>query len=210
MGAGMITDVADYFSRGCGRCPRFDTADCSALHWSAVLSALRSLCLSAGLQETAKWGHPCYMHAGRNIAILGAFRGDARLTFFNAGLLEDASGRLERQGANSRHPDCLRLVSVADVTAAEGAIRALLAQAMDHAAAGRLPAPEARVADMPAELAEALEADPELADAFHALTPGRQRSWALHLNGAKAAATRHARIEKGRPRILAGKGALER
>lgn len=206
----MITDVAAYFARGCGRCPRFDTADCSALQWAAVLSALRSLCLGAGLQETAKWGHPCYMHAGHNIAILGAFRGDARLTFFNAGLLEDGSGLLQRQGPNSRDPDCLRFCAVAEVTAAEGAIRALLAQAMDHAAAGRRPPPDPRGMEIPAELAEALDADPALAEAFHTLTPGRQKSWALHVAGAKATATRLARIERARPKILAGKGALER
>ncbi len=30
---------------------------------------------------------------------------------------------------------------------------------------------------MPDELAEVLDADPELAEAFHALTPGRQKSY---------------------------------
>jgi uncharacterized protein YdeI (YjbR/CyaY-like superfamily) len=40
-----------------------------------------------------------YVHARRNIALLGAFRGDVRLTFFHAALLEDPEGLLERQGA---------------------------------------------------------------------------------------------------------------
>jgi uncharacterized protein YdeI (YjbR/CyaY-like superfamily) len=63
---------------------------------------------------------------------------------------------------------------------------------------------------MPDELVEALDADPELAEAFQALTPGRRRSYLFDLNQAKQPATRVARIEKFRPRILAGKGALER
>jgi uncharacterized protein YdeI (YjbR/CyaY-like superfamily) len=63
---------------------------------------------------------------------------------------------------------------------------------------------------LPDELLEALDADPELAEAFHALTPGRQRSYVIALSSAKAYATRAARIAKCRGRILAGKGPMER
>ena len=55
-----------------------------------------------------KWGHPCYMHAERNIAIIGAFRGDFRLSFFNAALMRDPEGALEKQGPNTRHADMIR------------------------------------------------------------------------------------------------------
>ena len=61
-----------------------------------------------------------------------------------------------------------------------------------------------------ADAVEALDADPELADAFRALTPGRQNSYVINLAQAKQPATRTASIEKFRPRILAGKGAQER
>ncbi len=81
---------------------------------------------------------------------------------------------------------------------------------MEHAVAGtRAPRVERELA-FPEELTEALDADPELAEAFHALTPGRQKSYAFALNQARQSATRIARIEKFRPRILAGKGALDR
>ena len=62
----------------------------------------------------------------------------------------------------------------------------------------------------PDELTEALDADPELAEAFQALTPGRQKSYLFALNQAKQSATRVARIEKFREKIIAGKGAMER
>ena len=94
----MITDIEDYFSKGCGRCARFATPDCSTRKWAAGLGALRQICLEAGLVETVKWGHPCYMHADRNIALFGAFRGDFRLTFFNAALLNDPEGRSGKTG----------------------------------------------------------------------------------------------------------------
>jgi uncharacterized protein YdeI (YjbR/CyaY-like superfamily) len=80
----MIQDVDHFFEKGCGRCARFASPDCSARHWAAGLAALRRICLASGLTETAKWGHPCYMHAGRNIVIIGALRGEFRLGFFNA------------------------------------------------------------------------------------------------------------------------------
>jgi uncharacterized protein YdeI (YjbR/CyaY-like superfamily) len=63
---------------------------------------------------------------------------------------------------------------------------------------------------MPAELTEALDADPELAEAFQALTPGRRKSYLFNLNQTRQPATRIARIGKFRDRIIAGKGALER
>lgn len=59
-------------------------------------------------------------------------------------------------------------------------------------------------------LKEALDADAELAGAFHALAPGRQRSYVIHLNSAKKSETRIARVVALRSRILAGKGAMER
>jgi uncharacterized protein YdeI (YjbR/CyaY-like superfamily) len=55
-----------------------------------------------------------------------------------------------------------------------------------------------------------MDADPELAEAFSALTPGRQNSYLFNLNQAKHSATRTARIEKFRNKIIAGKGALDR
>ncbi|MBI4920878.1 MAG: YdeI/OmpD-associated family protein [Devosia nanyangense] len=206
----MITDIEDYFTLGCGRCERFATPDCSTRRWIDGLNALRRICSDAGLVETVKWAHPCYMHAERNIAIIGAFRGDYRLSFFNAALLKDPEGVLERQGPNSLHPDMIRFTDTRQVEAMEPVIRAYLREAMAYAQAGIRPEVEERDIDMPDELIDALDSDPELAEAFHALTPGRKKSYLFNLNAAKASSTRVARIEKFRDRIIAGKGALER
>lgn len=205
----MITDPDSYFAQGCGRCDRFATPDCSTRLWLPGLLTLRRIALAAGLTETAKWGHPCHMHAGRNICLFGAFRADYRLTFMNAALLKDPDGLLQKQGPNTRHPDCLRFTDNDAPTRLEPMIRAYLAEAMAHAEAGTLPPKDRTDFDLPAELVEALDADPDLAEAFAALTPGRQKSYALLLSNAKTSATRIARIEKSRPKILAGKGATE-
>lgn len=206
----MISDIEDYFAKGCGRCERFATADCSTRQWAGGLRDLRRICRDAGLTETVKWGHPCYMHAGRNIAIIGALRGDFRLSFFDAALMKDPDGVLERQGPNTRHPDMIRFTANAQVGAMERAIQAYLKEAMGYAEAGIRPPKEPSDIAMPDELVDAMDADPELAEAFHALTPGRQKSYVINLNGAKKAETRIARIAKFRDRIIAGKGAMER
>lgn len=206
----MITDPEDFFTQGCGRCDRFGTPDCSTRRWIDGLNHLRRICLDLGLEETVKWAHPCYMHAGRNIALMGAFRDDFRLNFMNPGLLKDTEGVLERNGPNTQTAGMIRFTANTQVGEKEPAIRAYLRQLMDHAEAGTVAPKTASEIDVPDELVDALDADPELAEAFEALTPGRRKSYYFNLNQAKQSATRVARIEKFRDRILAGKGLLER
>ena len=206
----MINNIDHYFESGCGRCDRFATPDCSTRFWLDGLLNLRRICRDVGMSEHVKWGHPCYMHAGRNIVVMGAFREDFRLSFFNAALMRDPHGVLIGQGPNSAHPDCFKFDDVAQVVASEAIIREYLTEAMGYAEQGIRPPKVERELELPDELVEALEADAELAEAFALLTPGRQRSYVYALNSAKTSATKVARIIKYRDKILAGKGALDR
>jgi len=135
----MITDADDFFTKGCGRCQRFATPDCSTRLWIEGLNGLRRICLGMGLEETVKWAHPCYIHAGRNVALFGAFRTDFRLTFLNARLLVDSAGVLEPQGPGSGTPGMIRFRAVGQVGEREPVIRTYLRQLMDHAEAGTAP-----------------------------------------------------------------------
>jgi uncharacterized protein YdeI (YjbR/CyaY-like superfamily) len=92
----------------------------------------------------------------------------------------------------------------------EPVIRAYLKEAMGYAEQGLKPAKVVHEVDMPEELIDALDSDPELAEAFEALTPGRQRGYAYAINSAKQSKTRYDRIEKFRDKIFSGKGPLER
>lgn len=206
----MITDVDDYFTKGCGRCAKFDTPACNALRWLPVQLPLRDVCLDLQLEETAKWGHPTYMFGDRNIAIMGAFRDHVRFTFFNAALLTDPLGLLEKPGKHAQHPSMIRLTSEKQMRDTLGSLRAYLEEAMDYARAGTLPPKTVKEFDIPTELTDALDGNPALAEAFDALTPGRQRGYFMHIGDAKQSATRTARIDRCRPRILAGKGYNER
>ena len=206
----MITDVEDFFTKGCGRCARFETPDCSTQIWGDGVRQLREICLNAGRTETVKWGHACDTHAGRNIVIIGAFRDNFRLNFFNAGLLKDPEGVLEKQGAETKTPDMLRFTAADQVAAKAAIAAAYIAEAMGYAEAGIKEKKTTTELELPEELANALDADPEMAEAFAALTPGRRRSYVMNLNAAKQTATRINRIAKFREGILAGKGLNER
>ncbi len=206
----MIENIEDYFSKGCGRCSRFATTDCATTRWAQGLKDLRTICLKADLTETVKWGHPCYMYSDRNIAIIGAFRDDFRLTFFNAALLKDPKRILERRGPNTRHPDMIRFSSNDQVTRIAPIIRSYLDEALEYATKGVKPLRDSSELALPVEMADALDADPELAQAFFALTPGRRKSYVINLNSAKQSATRVMRVAKFREKIISGKGAMER
>ena len=205
----MIKDIEEFFKNGCGRCDRFATPDCSTRKWSSGLAELRQICLSSGLIETAKWGHPCYLHGERNIAIIGAFRNDFRLSFFNAALMKDPHGVLERQGPNTPVPDMIRFTKNSDVIKNKKIIESYLVEAIGYAESGIKAPKRQHELELPEELLEALESDPELANAFHGLTPGRQKSYVINLNSAKKSETRISRIAKFRGKILSGKGATE-
>ncbi len=150
------------------------------------------------------------MHGHRNVAILGAFRNDFRLSFFQAALLKDPHGILEKSGPNTPHRDTMRFTNNNQVAKNKPIIEAYLVEAMGYAEAGITPPKRRDDLQLPDELVEALESDPELAEAFYGLTPGRQKSYVIHLNSAKKPETRMARIARFRGQILAGKGALER
>ncbi len=206
----MITDITDYFHKGCGRCKRFDTPECSTKFWASGLRDLRQICLDAGLVETVKWGHPCYTHNACNIVIIGAYRRDFRLTFFNGSLMKDHEGLLEKRGPNTQQADLIRFICNAQVMAMKPIILAYLKEAMGYVDEGIKPAKKIVELELPAELIDALDIDPELAEAFKTLTPGRQRSYVINLNGAKKSETRVSRIAGFRAKIISGKGALER
>jgi uncharacterized protein YdeI (YjbR/CyaY-like superfamily) len=91
---------------------------------------------------------------------------------------------------------------------AESALRDLVADAIRVEQAGlRVKKPASPThRDYPDELVALMEADPGFRDAFERLTPGRRRGYLLHFKGAKQSATRAARIERFRDRIMEGFG----
>ena len=175
--------------------------------WSAEYTALRQLCLESGLDEHLKWGQACYDLDGRNVVLIHGFKDYCALLFMKGALLKDPKGLLVQQTKNVQAARQLRFTSVADIQKQKTAIKASIKDAIAVEKSGaKVPMKAAAQFDVPEEFQKRLDADPQLAEAFHALTPGRQKGYLLHFAGAKQSMTRAACVEKHAPRILKGLG----
>jgi uncharacterized protein YdeI (YjbR/CyaY-like superfamily) len=175
--------------------------------WAEEYAALRRLCLASGLNEELKWGQACYDSAGANVVLIHGFKDYCALLFVKGALLKDPKGILIRQTENVQGPRQIRFASLADINKQKAAIKAYIKEAIAVEKSGaKVPTKSVAQFDVPEEFQRRLDDDPKLAEAFRALTPGRQKGYLLHFAGAKQSATRAARVEKHAPRILKGLG----
>ena len=202
--------VDAYLAEGCGRCPLGGTPECKVHPWAAALQQLRRILLTHDLTETRKWGVPCYTFAGKNLALIGAFKDHCTLSLLQGALPDDPHGLLEKPGPHSQVDRVIRFRSEQEVLAREPLLSGYLAQAKAVQQAGLKVQTEAVPEAIPAELQATFDEDPVFQAAFEALTPGRQRGYLIYFSGAKKAGTRSARIEKHRERIMQGKGMQDR
>src|SRR5690606_15380415 len=177
--------------------------------WQGEINKLRSILLDCGLDEELKWGKPCYMHDGKNVAIIQPFKAHCALMFFKGALLEDTHGLLCSQGENTQ--SAMRLEFTSEAQIKKSVVKSYVKQAIAvEQAELTVDSQPKRELELPEELTRILKQDRKFARAFDALTPGRQRGYLLHFAGAKQSKTRTARIEKAIPKILLGKGMNDR
>lgn len=178
-------------------------------NWQDEIRALRSILRDCGLDEQLKWGKPCFLFEGKNVAIIQPFKQHCSLMFFKGALIEDTHGLLRSQGQNTQ--SAMRLEFTGKDQIKKTVVKRYVKQAIAVEKAGLdVDFKAKRELELPQELTEILNKDRRLAEAFRALTPGRRRGYVLHFTGAKQSKTRTARIEKCIPRILAGKGMHDR
>lgn len=189
--------------------PRVEVFISRAKQWRDEINKLRCTLLECGLDEGLKWGKPCFMHEGGNVAIIQPFKEHCSLMFFKGALLRDTHGLLRRQGPNTQ--SALRMEFTCESQIKKTVVKSYVRQAIAVEKAGlqvQLTAKEQL--ELPAELTMMLDRDRKLATAFDALTPGRKRAYVMHFASAKQSKTRISRIEKCIPKILAGQGLRDR
>lgn len=180
-----------------------------AKNWQDEIQSLRAILLDCGLDEELKWGKPCYQFEGSNIAIIQPFKEHCSLMFFKGALIQDTHNLLRSQGENTQSAMRLEFTDTKQIK--KTVVKAYVKQAIAVEKAGlKVDFKAKRELEFPEELTRMLNKDSKLAKAFHALTPGRQRGYILHISAAKQSATRAARVEKNIPKILAGKGLHDR
>jgi len=180
-------------------------------NWHEERKALRALILDCGLKEQVKWGKLCYAHDEANIVIIYGMKNYCAIGFFKGALLEDENDALVQPGKHSQAMRQLRFKNLTEIKDSENGVTSFIRKALQVEKDGlEVDFGEKDNLDYPEELQDALDGDPELAEAFENLTPGRQRGYVLHVFDAKQSATRLRRIEKNRTSILLGKGLNER
>ncbi len=207
----MNPKVDQYFLEGCGRCELYQSPECKVHRWPEQLRALRAILLDTELQEEVKWSVPVYTYNGKNVVILSALKDFVSLSFFKGSLIQDEVGLLHFAGPNSRIAKMLKIKENDSILELELAIRNFIQQAISLEIEGvEVEKSPPQTEPYPDELKDAFAEDLGFEKAFKALTPGRQRGYLKNINGAKQSATRRSRIEKWKPKILLGKGMMDR
>jgi uncharacterized protein YdeI (YjbR/CyaY-like superfamily) len=175
--------------------------------WQAEFQKLREIALASGLDENYKWMHPCYTYDGSNVVLIHGFKEYCALLYIKGALLKDPKGILVQQTENVQAGRQVRFRSLREIIDLEPTLKAYIQEAIEVEKSGmKLDLKKTSEFPMPDELKAKFQKDSALEKAFEALTPGRQHAYQLYFSQAKQSATREARIEKTRERILAGKG----
>ena len=174
--------------------------------WKAELIRLREILNSTALEETVKWGGPCYVAHGKLIVGIGAFKSYFGLWFHQGVLLADSAGVLiNAQEGKTKALRQWRMTSKKDIKVRT--IKAYVKEAIAMAESGAEIKPDrAKPVVVPSELKSALAKHARAAKLFKAMTKGKQREYADYISDAKRPETKLKRIEKIIPMIISGIG----
>lgn len=171
------------------------------------IQTLRAYILTTNLTEDFKWKHPCYTDQDKNIVIIQEFKNYCALLFPKGALLTDPFKLLKKMTEDVQSDRQLRFSSLDEITTQKEIITLYIKEAIDNERKGlKVQFKSLDEFPKPFELMERFKEDSQYEEAFHALTPGRQKGYLLYFNSAKTSPTRMKRIEEHRDRIMDGKG----
>ncbi len=181
-----------------------------AKKWLHETESLRKIARDCDLVEEVKWSKRCFTYQEKNVAIIIPLKEACAFSFFKGALLKDPKQILQKIG-QAQAGRWIRFTSTQEITALQATLKKYIYEAIAIEESGkkvRLKTIAEYV--VPEELQAMLNGAPKVKAAFDSLTPGRRKSYILHVSGAKQAKTRAARAEKCVPMILSGRGFNER
>ena len=188
------------------RCKTVDEYLAKHGEWEAELSKLRKILNATELEETVKWGAPCYTLGGKNVIGIGAFQEYCGLWFHQGVYLKDPEQVLINAGeGKTRGLRQWRFRSAREIKVA--LVKAYVKEAIANQEQGKeIGVQRDKVLVVPPELQAALKKKAKTRKAFEALTPGKQREYAEYIATAKQEKTKLSRLEKIVPMIESGVG----
>lgn len=174
--------------------------------WHAELVQLRKILNSTALEETVKWGAPCYTVDGKNVVGIGAFKSYFGLWFFQGALMSDDDKVLiNAQEGKTKGLRQWRMSSKTEIKAR--AIKAYVKEAIDLQRSGQqIKVDRTKPLVIPPELEQALGKSKKAQAGFAKLTKAKQRDYAEYISEAKRAETKKRRLQKIIPMIQRGGG----
>ncbi len=178
--------------------------------WESELKQLREILAASPLEETVKWGGPCYTCDGKNLIGLGAYKSFVALWFYQGVLLRDPHNVLvNAQEGVTKAMRQWRMTSKADIKPSW--IKAYIKEAIQHQKAGNeIKADRSKPLLIPPELQDRLKKSKTVTANFSALKKSLQREYADYISNAKRAETKQRRLDKIMPMIKAGVGLNDR
>jgi len=153
-----------------------------------------------GLVESIKWSMPHFLHNGKNLAGMAAFKAHCAMMIHGDGRQGDAMGQFGKIAALSDLPGDNELKS--KLVAARERIDAEGTALKKKPEGKKQPKPELPI---PAELVAALEANPAAKATLDAFAPSHRREYVEWISDAKQAATRDKRIAQAIEWLAEGK-----
>jgi len=174
--------------------------------WQEAIEKTQAIVQDFPLQKTFKWGGDVYTFQGKNVLSYAGFKQHFAIWFYNGVFLSDpeqvlvsgSEGKTKglRQWRFS-HVDEMDATKIARYI--EEAIQTVLDGKELKTEKGKPLVPTAFLAAL-------LESDSQFSEAFHKLTPGRQREYNAFIDEAKQDKTKQTRLEKIKPLVAAGVG----
>jgi len=163
-----------------------------------VLSHLRALVHEAcpGVEETMKWSMPSFLHEGRILCGMAAFKEHCTFGFWHKGMVE-VLGRDGAKGGTAMG-SFGRITAIADLPKEKVLLR-YLREAVKLGASDEpaRPKPERKRAEpvaVPADLAKALKENAAASSTFRSLSPSHRKEYVEWITEAKRDETRLKRI----------------
>lgn len=170
-----------------------------------MLEPLREVMLQSPLEETVKWGIPCYTYKGKNVCGFCSFKSYSGIWFYQGALLSDPAKKLiNAQEGVTKAMRQWRFESPKEIDA--DLILQYINEAIANQEAGLEIKPEKKPLVIPELLQAALDKDSLLNSKFEALNLTKKREFAEHIGSAKREETKLSRLEKCKLMIHNGIG----
>ena len=176
-------------------------------NWQAELTELREIILDCGLKEDYKWMHPSYSDNGKNIVLIHEFKNYCAILFQKGALLKDPENILIQQTENTQSARQIRFTNLSMIKELKPTIKKYIKEAIEIEKS-EVSVKKKKTTDfeIPIELEQKFEKNPDFEKAFKNLTPGRQRGYLLHFAKPKQSKTKTSRIENCMKQIFDGYG----